>query len=495
MPDFEILSTIGFLALLVGGVAAVLAWSLLAYVSWRWLRIDPIEPGPAIQEPPGDEPPAVVSLIAQGWVITSDAAESTLIDLAARRLVEFRQPGPDPRQTTVHVLDRPTEGLLPHERLVLDRVRACAWGGSAPIEALRGRGPSDSAWHDRFAEEVLGEARARGLSRPASWLGPALWPLHGAAWLAGFILGLPWMPPSVSFWYGMGAAIASSIGASRLLPKERDTPLGREVAARWLGLRSFMAADQSFAAQPPAAVMLWDRLLAYGDALGVTHLISELVDFGEGDRRRVWSGYGGTWRRVRVRYPRFGRPGLPAGSVVSRAVLVGGVAALMFWLSLRTMLRELGIEWPGVTAPARGSVWDEVLSPSKRSDPDDLNIGFGLVLMSLLGLVIARSLWRVWRTVVDLIGPVEVEGEVLWRSVWRSMTDSEDDQVPLSYHLPVDDGRSQETTAWALSAELARQIDPQPHDIVRLRGRPWSRWITRIEIVQRRGFAPEEHVG
>jgi len=49
---------------------------------------------------------------------------------------------------------------------------------------------------------------------------------------------------------------------------ERDTPAGRAVAARWLGLREFLRGDETFRELPPAAVAVWDRYLPYGCALG-----------------------------------------------------------------------------------------------------------------------------------------------------------------------------------------------------------------------------------
>ena len=86
---------------------------------------------------------------------------------------------------------------------------------------------------------------------------------------------------------------------------ERDTAAGRAVAARWLGLKTWLRNTAAFADLPPAAVAVWDRYLAYGDALGATRVASAVIDLGMGNRKRVWSSFGGTWHRVRVRYPRF----------------------------------------------------------------------------------------------------------------------------------------------------------------------------------------------
>src|SRR5690606_24648913 len=67
--------------------------------------------GPAGPATPdlGQEPPAVASYLVNGWTVTVDAVESTLLDLAARRIIEFRQPDDDPRHTTIHIVkERPT---------------------------------------------------------------------------------------------------------------------------------------------------------------------------------------------------------------------------------------------------------------------------------------------------------------------------------------------------------------------------------------------------
>ena len=103
---------------------------------------------------------------------------------------------------------------------------------------------------------------------------------------------------------------------------ERSTPSGREVAARWLGVRDWLAGHDAFADLPPAAVMVWDRYLGYGAAVHVAHAATAALDLGMGSKYLVWSSYGGHWRRVRVRYPRLlGRYGLPTGKLVKGGLI------------------------------------------------------------------------------------------------------------------------------------------------------------------------------
>ena len=52
------------------------------------------------------QPPAIASLLGNGWDLTEDAAEATLLDLGGRRLLEFRQPANDPFHTTIHIADQ-----------------------------------------------------------------------------------------------------------------------------------------------------------------------------------------------------------------------------------------------------------------------------------------------------------------------------------------------------------------------------------------------------
>jgi hypothetical protein len=131
------------------------------------------------------------------------------------------------------------DGLHPHERRVLDRVRDVAVRGVSPLSAITFRDADQAAgWVGGFATEVAADARALGLTRRF------------------------------------------------LLLSERRTPAGREVVARWRGLKRFLRADEAFAALPPAAVAVWGRHLAYGHALGLTRTCAAVIDLGAADRRR-----------------------------------------------------------------------------------------------------------------------------------------------------------------------------------------------------------------
>ncbi|WP_420034306.1 DUF2207 family protein [Streptomyces sp. cg28] len=315
-----------------GGAALIVLWLLLFGLSLLATRNGTVTPAPATQEfGPDPESPAVVSFLGNNWRGVGSAAAATLLDLAARGYIELRQPADDPAASTVHVTDegRAAQDLRPYEGRVLERVISRTTEGGAPIGAIAFRDAKRAAaFNAELRKDIVAEARLRGLSRSrfASWLAGGLMllacapgVLFGLAALMGhhgvraaFVVCV--LPASAMFWL-----LAKVLG-------ERATPRGLERAGHWAGLRAWLTAHEDFARLPPAAVAVWDRYLAYGTALGVTSLAGRLLGFDAGDRRRVWSSYGGTWRPVRIRYPRL-LPGF--GASKGRLLQLAGAAALV----------------------------------------------------------------------------------------------------------------------------------------------------------------------
>ncbi|MEU2614864.1 hypothetical protein ABZ570_25240 [Micromonospora sp. NPDC007271] len=451
------------------GAAAIAGWFLL-YGMVR-LATRPASPAPAPATPElGAEPPAVVSLLVNRWSVTEDAAESTLLDLAARGFIELRQPGNDPMQTTLHLPPAPPDdgGLRPYERRVLDRVRGLAVHAVVPLTALTFRDQAQArAWNKRLRAQVVADARRAGLSRRR--FGPAVTTLLvAAAMVAGVGVGLAVLHYGI--WHqeednvGFAAGIVTSAALSALAgasPGERDTALGRQVASRWLGVRAWLRGHEQFDELPPAAVAVWDRYLGYGAAVGATRLSSAVLDLGLGDRTRVWSSFGGTWHRVRVRYPRFlpryGRtlPGLLLRAVISIAVgafllkVVGGAVDL---------------------APSTTDQVERVLAVAVD----------GIAALALLLLISGG--YTLVRGLADLAAERTITGEVLWLEVWRS-TARRDNQPsqPILHHLAVDDGTGDRTTAWVLPSQWA--TDCRDGDTVTVRVRPWTRRVISLSVV------------
>jgi hypothetical protein len=217
-------------------------------------------------------------------------------------------------QTTVHLPRNPPDasGLRPYENQVLDRIHGLAVDGVVPLSALTFRDSGQAkAWDKRLRAAVVAEARRAGLSRRR--FGPGI---IGALVVVSVISSVGvlnaaagrdgWLHAADDDNPGLAFAMFSLLiltGLSSRSRGERDTAAGRAVAARWLGVRNWLRGHPQFADLPPASVAVWDRYLAYGAAVGVTHLSSAVLDLGMGNRRLVWSSYGGTWHRVRVRYP------------------------------------------------------------------------------------------------------------------------------------------------------------------------------------------------
>ncbi len=447
------------LELVIGG-AGIALWLAVFGACMLLTRPRDVQPIAPTQEFGGPESPAVVSLLANRWEITEDAAESTLLDLAARKLIEIRQPGNDPMQTTIHLRPADPGGLTTYEKRVLDRITGLAVGGVVPMTALTFRDPAQAkGWAKRLSAEVVADARGRGLSR-RRFSPPVLSALTlAAAAAAGAVLVAmlhyahrthPHDDPAIPVAF-FAFVVLSSLGGS--IRGERDTPAGREVAARWLGLRAYLRGDESFANLPPSAVAVWDRYLSYGDAVGATRVCGAVIDLGMGNRKRVWSSFGGTWHRVRVRYPTvWGRYGAKA-------------TPLIFWAVVNLALGIAVLRYRHLVTDRTPDLADLVI----------LLVGVGLVL---------RGGYRLVRTVVDLATPLTLTGEVLWTEVWRSTKSGQNSESrPWLYYVAVDGGGDDRTTAWGLPSELLSRCDVG--DVVRLTTRRWTRRVMDISVLER----------
>ncbi len=78
----------------------------------------------------------MAAVVGNGWDVTEDAVEATLVDLAARRVIEFRQPADDPLHTTIHIGQTNPVGLNRYERRVFDRVAGLAVNGLDAVDRV-----------------------------------------------------------------------------------------------------------------------------------------------------------------------------------------------------------------------------------------------------------------------------------------------------------------------------------------------------------------------
>ncbi|GAA0670345.1 hypothetical protein GCM10010193_23030 [Kitasatospora atroaurantiaca] len=499
------------------GAVATALWLLIYTVAMFTTRNGAVEPAPATQElGPTPESPAVVSLLGNRWRSVRHAAPAILLDLAARELIELRQPGDDPAQSTIHLTVGRAGQLAPYERRVLERVASQAGVGGAPIGAIAFRGERYAkAWNRELRKDIIAEARGRGLSRPR--FDPRL--TSGLGGLA-FACGLLFMFATVAAKHRVDTQLAFGVmvvpmlallALLQLSKGERSTPTGLVRAGHWSGLHAWLRAHEEFAALPPASVALWDRYLAYGTALGVTSRTSRLLGFESGDRRRVWSDYGGTWRQVRVRYPLL-RPAFgasPRQLLRSSAATAGAAVglALFAWYRSPAWVADSAPS-PSQAASLLGGIWLFLLIFAVGVAGRLTIVRFVLLLLPLsaveyashqgwlanaldhrgplpgetVALVLLGALtvaYLLLAALDRLRQPAVLTGEVLRVEARRSST--------AAHYLALDDGISDRTTAWAVPRTMPVF---GPGTTVRISVSRFTRTISSVQLVTNTSRTP-----
>jgi hypothetical protein len=225
--------------------------------------------------------------------VDEHAFVATLLDLAARRYLEIEEPGDGVR---IRLLYPDPSGLSDAERLVYDLVRSRAGlGQSVPLDALVPGGGAAALLRRRFSAAVVRSARQLCLStrRPEETLAtfsfmwfavfPALWAALLPAALARSWRWL-WVAPVI--WIVLIILLYLPFKAA-VLPHEWSTPDGRRAVRYWLGVKAYLDGYEVFHDVPPAAVVIWDRYLAYAVALGSAgHATDALAALWTGGRDR-----------------------------------------------------------------------------------------------------------------------------------------------------------------------------------------------------------------
>lgn len=287
----------------------------------------------------GPETPAVANLLANGGRLTPDALPATLFDLAARRAVSIEET--EPGQYGCRLAGGTPDGLKPYESRVFQLLRKRAAGGLVPARALTS-GPSDEAkgWFKGFRREVVDEATADGECE-RRWPRPVL-TVMALLVLAAFYLGSgAGSEDESSFTWPQAIAVALAIGAALVMAQAFTedmvmlTPDGAKARGRWLSLRKYLHDDEMFASLPPTAVVVRERYLAYGAALGVAAAAVRAIPMGAESDRWAWTRYGGQWRQVRVSYPQLWPLGWGTSPrhVLWSAVRLAVVGAVVLWVA------------------------------------------------------------------------------------------------------------------------------------------------------------------
>ena len=387
----------------------------------------------------GPEPPAVANFLVNGFRVTDEAVPATLIDLAARNVVDVEQRGPG----VFYVRLRPNvdELLNSYEQRVLDHLVARARDGVVPAKALTTGPASESTrWRRRFSNEVVADAQRRRLSEDA--LGGRVFTLlTGAALIPAALTWAVWeFEPGLVVLFG-GVAL---LGWIRARHPQRETPEGLAAASRWLGVRAELAENEVFPTHSPLTVELWDRLLAYGAALGVASGASSPLPMGTESDTEAWSAYGGRWRRIRISYPRVWPPAWGADPLVAFGVGLAVVVASGLFLYVLA---------PGlVDAGALASV--------------PLLVACGGVILGAALVVMAGADWR---TAVEVTGPI-----------LRLRTFGDDEKR--RHYIAVDDGTSDTIRAWRVSPARYEGLRQGEVITARLtRNLSCVRWVVRAE--------------
>ena len=427
-------------------IAAVLVVALVYLAGWvavagvAYLVHRPVEPdaAPDTQEL-GPEPPAIANLLTGTFEVSAEAMPATLVDLAARRLVELETlpDGSTVCRLRTSTADRDAD-LAPYESQVLGLLRDKAVNGVVPAGALTtGTGERASAFWKSFRKAVIADAQQRGLCR-AVW-GKRISSLLGIAALLPFLL----------IW---------AAGRFKAPDEVEWTPLGAvtiacALAIAWLGVRGYLSGTATFPDLPPAHVVLWDRYLAYATAFGVARACVRALPMSAEPDRRAWSSYGGRWRQVKVRYPKL-RPGWGMSPWIAllRGLFFGAFAGFITYVLLIRVDPRDSLD---ATGPASRYVAWAVL-------------GAGLICL----LVTVRLGSLVVQALNDLFVTRTVEGEVLRERTWGT-----DENI--THWVAVDNGKSPVVRAWRVSPARATEVDQ--NQVVRARVSPLLGFVRSFE--------------
>ncbi len=358
----------------------------------------------------GPEPPAVANFLVHGFRVTSDAVPATLLDLAARNVIELEQRGPGVYYVRLRATSN--EQLTSYERLVLELLEDRASDGVVPAGDLT-TGPKDksSRWGKRFDAAVVTDSKSRGLSRDA---------VDGQVFTALTIVAvlpavLVWIQSSWQFGGLLIIVALALLGKIRAWHTQRETPAGLEAASRWLGVRAALLEDEEFKRQTPITVEMWNRHLAYGAALGAASGAIGPLPMGVESDKHAWSAYGGRWRPVRVAYPYLWPPCWGTNPLVALAGAVAvAVGAALFLYYLGPFVLDAGTIGRALFVVVCGF----------------LVVGVAVIVMA----------WSDWRSSVVVTGPI-----LRLRAFG--------DEKHRRYFVAVDDGRSGRIRAWRVSPQ------------------------------------------
>jgi hypothetical protein len=375
----------------------------------------------------GPETPAVANLLVNGGRLTPDAVPATLLDLAARHVVKIEEGAPGSYGCRL-AAEAPAD-LTAYERRVLELLRSKAVDGLVPAQALTS-GPTEAAkaWLNGFRKEVVAQADRAGLCRPR-------WPAALQVTLAGLALAALVLAAysadeeasSLIQYLAIGVSLAGLWVLTKAFGDDSQliTAAGAASEGRWVALRKYLHADEIFGTLPPTAVAVRDRYLAYGAALGAAAAAVRAVPMGAESDRWAWSRYGGTWRQVRVSYPRRWPPGWgrTPGQLFQSGLKWGVFGGFWLWLGTRLM---------------------PLLQAGAVADQGTRILRLAGLLLTLIALpVLAAGAWMLLAAVMAVLPGRRVTGEAIRLRRFGDVC-----------YLAVYTGAGDHVRAWVVSPQL-----------------------------------------
>jgi hypothetical protein len=427
--------------LALGGAAAFAAWLAVAALAAFITRPRAASASAATGDF-GPESPALAGFAADRWEVTPRLASATLLDLAARRVVDLEQITPDQVLCRYRDLKAGRTEFARHEQLILDLIRRRM---SADHTVATSELWVDGNWMNRFGKAVVAQGKELGLIRPR-WSRPLAVALGGS-----LLVPIGFLAAAFDRWNSTRATTHSSdspafalvlfgwmgvMWAGTAVTRSwRETPAGLELAGRWLGVRAYLR-NLELRDAPAAAVAVWDRNLSYAAAFGLARNALDQVPLGGRDDRHAWSAYGGLWREVRIKYPhRFGYGQSPSSVLFfGLARLIGGGAVAGFIVvNFGTALLDVrdGVDNTRFSSVQQGGIIAVV--------------AVALIIPLLAGFtLVASGGLRVSRAALDLTDNVTIRGQII-RMADRNVAWRQESLVP---YVAVDPGQGDELLAF-----------------------------------------------
>lgn len=451
-------------AFLTSPEATTLRWSILLLVvsygllMWAALATRPprlvaTSPTPEL----GEEPPAIASLLTNGFAVGPPAAVATLLDLVARGWLRIEHA----EQEVIVLTDRRgREGdvLASYEQQVLNHIHKLTAG---TLSGVSGAGVEIAGlrlsrrWWRRFTAAVTTDARRAGLTT-RRWNAVAVampvltLALAALSWWSSVRTGDTdavadtLLPRAIAALVGIGIVAAAWRALRRARSHaQKPTALGRGRAAHWMSLRAWME-PRGFEGASSGTANNASRALAYAAGLGLAERAADELPIVPEDDRLAWSNATGEWHVVRVRYPF--RPGYgrhPAVMLVAGLVL--GAALFALHRLLLGVARSEALEGLVDDFPDQAQVIERV----------------ALVLSAVTLVPLAWMVWLVIAGSFDLFSTVRRQGVVVRARRPQRVVPFARALRPLarrdrySLFIAVDDGRSDRVVAWLANERTA----------------------------------------